>query len=132
MDKVDVEGALDLFDDGKTHVLYIGRSTCSVCVKMVPVLNEAQSNYDYRTNYLEIGVSEDKTWSDWQKELKPLTDKMNIAATANGEEGTLGELFYNKGYTPTIVIIKKGKVVDGFIGYKSLDSFKAILDKYYK
>jgi len=52
MNKVDVKGALALFDKKGTHVLYIGRSTCSVCVSTVPVLNQVQKELNYKTNYL--------------------------------------------------------------------------------
>lgn len=130
MNKVDIKGALALFKDKGTHVLYIGRSTCSVCVNTVPVLNQVQAELNYKTNYLEVEVSKSKPWTDWQKELKELTDKFNIETKVNSEEGTIGELFYDHGYTPTTVIIKNGKVVDGFIGYRNKDVVKELVKKY--
>lgn len=130
MNKVDIEGALALFKEKGTHVLYIGRSTCSVCVTTVPVLNKVQDELKYTTNYLEIEVTNAKPWTEWQKELKDLTDKFTPETKVNNEEGTIGELFYSKGYTPTIVIIKDGKVVDGFIGYRNYDTLKELVKKY--
>ena len=45
MTAVDVDGAVDLFDEEGTHVLYIGRSNCSVCIQFVPVLNQVQEDF---------------------------------------------------------------------------------------
>ncbi len=130
MNEVDVDEALALFDEKGTHVLYIGRSTCSVCVQFVPVLNEVQKELNFTTNYLPVETSATKTWSDFQDELKPLTDKLTIEATANGNKGTLGELFITNGYTPALVVIKDGEVVEGFFGYRDADTLTDILEEY--
>lgn len=130
MNEVDVDEALALFDEEGTHVLYIGRSTCSVCVQFVPVLNEVQKELNFTTNYLPVETTAIKTWSDFQDELKPLTDKLTIEATANGNEGTLGELFIANGYTPALIVIKDGEVVEGFFGYRDADTLTGILEEY--
>ena len=43
---------------------------------------------------------------------------------------TFGNLLTNKGYTPAVIIIKKGKMVDGFFGYKAASDVKSIIEKY--
>ena len=137
MKEVDVDDALALFDEEGTHVLYIGRSTCSVCVQFVPVLNEVQENLDFKTNYLDV----DTISSIWAKnktdaaeemynQVKRLTDKLDIEASANGETDTLGNLFISKGFTPALVVIKDGKVVEGFFGYRDKDTLTGILEEY--
>lgn len=137
MKEVDVDDALALFDEEGTHVLYIGRSTCSVCVQFVPVLNEVQENLDFKTNYLDV----DAISSIWAKnktdaaeemynQVKRLTDKLDIEASANGETDTLGNLFISKGFTPALVVIKDGKVVEGFFGYRDKDTLTGILEEY--
>ena len=123
MNEVDVDEALALFDEEGTHVLYIGRSTCSVCVQFVPVLNEVQKELNFTTNYLPVETTATKTWSDFQDELKPLTDKLTI-------EATLGELFITNGYTPALIVIKDGEVVEGFFGYRDADTLTGILEEY--
>ena len=136
MKEVDVDDALALFDEEGTHVLYIGRSTCSVCVQFVPVLNEVQEDLDFKTNYLDV----DAISSIWAKnktdaaeemynQVKRLTDKLDIEASANGETDTLGNLFISKGFTPALVVIKDGKVV-GFFGYRDKDTLTGILEEY--
>ena len=137
MKEVDVDDALALFDEEGTHVLYIGRSTCSVCVQFVPVLNEVQEELDFKTNYLDV----DAISSIWAKnktdaaeemynQVKRLTDKLDIEASANGETDTLGNLFISKGFTPALVVIKDGKVVEGFFGYRDKDTLTGILEEY--
>ncbi len=137
MKEVDVDDALALFDEEGTHVLYIGRSTCSVCVQFVPVLNEVQEDLDFKTNYLDV----DAISSIWAKnktdaaeemynQVKRLTDKLDIEASANGETDTLGNLFISKGFTPALVVIKDGKVVEGFFGYRDKDTLTGILEEY--
>ncbi len=42
----------------------------------------------------------------------------------------MGNIFIKYGFTPTIVIIKDGKMVDGFIGYKDHDTVKKLVEKY--
>lgn len=137
MKEVDVDDALALFDEEGTQVLYIGRSTCSVCVQFVPVLNEVQEDLDFKTNYLDV----DAISSIWAKnktdaaeemynQVKRLTDKLDIEASANGETDTLGNLFISKGFTPALVVIKDGKVVEGFFGYRDKDTLTGILEEY--
>ena len=130
MNEVDVDEALNLFEEEGTHVLYIGRSTCSVCVQFVPVLNEVQENMGFTTNYLPIETSSSKTWSDWQDELEPLTELLTVEASANGETGTLGELFLANGFTPALVVIQDGEVVEGFFGYRDAETLTSLLEDY--
>ena len=44
----------DLIASKGTHVIYIGRETCSFCAMFIPVMEEAQEKYGFKTNYLDI------------------------------------------------------------------------------
>lgn len=133
MNKVSVNEAKALFDKKGLQVLYIGRENCSACVKTVPELNQVQEELKYTTNYLDL-----KSLSDWKTEMKELTDlftvKTTVKTTINGEAVTLndeiGKIFIKYGFTPTIIIIKDGKMVDGFIGYEDHDTIKSTIQKY--
>lgn len=125
MNAVNVEKALALFNEKGTHILYIGRSDCSSCISTVPVLNQVQEELKYTTNYFDLNQTK-----NWQTEMKELADKFTVAATVKDEESTIGKLFIEHGYTPTIIIIKDGKVVDGFIGYRDHDTLKELVSKY--
>lgn len=129
MNEVDLDGALALFEEDGTHVLYMGRSGCTYCREFVPVLNQVQEDLGFKTNYLNVQTFM-SNWNAAKEELEPLTDKMTVEATANGETGTLGELFINNGYTPALVVIKDGKVVDGFFGYRDATALTKLLNEY--
>ena len=145
MEEVDVDGALALFDSKEVEVLYIGRSNCSACIATVPYLNQVQEELKYTTKYLDLNVimkkyqdmydsSDDdyaeKVWAGIQSEIKPLTDLLTVVGTANGESGQIGKLFYDNGFTPTVAVIKDGKMVDGFIGSRGADDIKTMIEKY--
>lgn len=125
MKSVTIKEAEDLFSKKGTYILYIGREGCSYCRKTVPVLNEVQEELGYTTYYFDIS-----TTSNYKTELKTLASKFTFETTANGTKGELGELFISKGWTPTIVVIKDGKNVDGFFGYKDKDYIKDLMRKY--
>lgn len=123
MKLVNGEQATSLFDEEGTHILYIGRSTCSVCVSLVPELNEAMKNTDVTINYLPLE-------STWRTDFGDLFDHLTIETTINSNEGTYGELLEEHGYTPLIIIIKDGKMVDGFVGYRESDTIEELFKKY--
>lgn len=135
MEEVDVDEALALFEEEGIHVLYMGRSTCSVCVQFVPVLNEVQQNLGFKSYYFNVETS---NWSDFQDEIKPLTDKLTVETTVrttmDGEsvtlEDTVGNLFYEYGFTPVTIIIKDGEMVDGFIGYRDNETLTDLIEQY--
>ncbi len=120
---VTAEEALDLYDRQGTYVLYIGRKGCSHCEKMVPSLKELQDELGYKTYYYELTES-------FREDAKDLAEKFTLKLKVNGEEDTIGNLLIENGYTPTVVIIKDGKTVDGFIGERSKDKLKEMIYKY--
>ncbi|CDF12296.1 putative bacteriocin transport accessory protein [Mycoplasma sp. CAG:776] len=139
MNEVDLEEAVALFDEKGTHVLYMGRSACTYCRQFVPVLNEVQEDLGFTTNYLDVNTianiwnSQKKNTDEGKallKQVKELTDKITIEATANGEKGKLGDLFVENGFTPATIVIKDGKVVEGFFGYRNAETLTELLEKY--
>ena len=136
MNEVSLDEAVDLFDEKGTHVLYIGRADCSVCIQFVPVLNEVQEDLGFTTYYLDV-YDYINDWKNTRDELKPLTELLTtettVRTTINSEnvtlEDTVGNLFYDYGFTPITVIIKDGKMVDGFIGYRDKDSLTELIEE---
>ncbi len=115
--------AAKLFDQKGTQILYIGRSTCSVCVKLVPELNKVIANKNLTVNYLPLS-------SSWQTDFADLFDKLDLETTINGNKGTYGSLLKEGGYTPIVVVIKDGKMVDGFVGYRDEATITTLFEKY--
>lgn len=127
MNKVNGNQAAELFNEKGTHILYIGRPTCGICVSLVPILNQVQDELNYKTNYLLLD-------NNFRTEFANLFGKLTIetSITSNGEkfEGTYGEILKEGGFTPVVIVIKDGKMVDGFIGYQNYESTLSLIKKY--
>ena len=133
MHTVGVSDVIDMFANEGTYVLYIGRDTCSVCYDLLPVLQEAQIENNYITQYLEI-TQVDRDSDDWER----LVNLLNVETTTTmDEEGvaeevtdTFGYFLDAKGFTPCVIIINEGKQVAGFFGSRSLEAFEDWLSSY--
>lgn len=116
---------LNLFDNkSNTYVVYLGRPTCSACVKFLPTLKSMQNKYNYVTQYLDI-TTVDAQSSDFEKLMKKLDKEVTL--TVNGETKTqeFGDFY---GYTPMTFIIKNGKFKDGIVGAYSEAKFEKFLN----
>lgn len=101
-----------------THVIYIGRSSCSYCALFIPVMNEAQEKYDFTTNYFDISS------------IFNFSSNTIIDETAYNEMSNLNDFFKeNFLATPMVVIFKDGKFVDGTMGYQELEDYSKFLEK---
>ena len=137
MNAVNVDGAVDLFDTNDLQVLYIGRSNCSVCIDFVPVLNEVQNDLAFTTNYFDVQTYINN-WNATKDELEPLVDLLTVETTVRTKidnetvtlEDTIGNLFYDYGFTPITIIIKDGEMVDGFIGYRDVEALTELIEQY--
>lgn len=110
-ESLDTTSAIDKIKQGDTQVVYIGRATCGYCVKFLPVLQQAQEDYNYKTIYLDL----EKMTSDDQESLTAL----------DNEDSYISENF---GYTPMVLVFKDGKLLDGWVGYSEYDSFASFLE----
>lgn len=105
--------------NGDEIVLYIGQEKCTYCQKMLPTLKEAQTNYGYKTVYLNIAATNVNS-----TEYKEMSALLDVEKTSNGETKQFGEFRV----TPMIAIIRNGKMVDGMIGYNTYDNFAKFLE----
>lgn len=105
---IDLDGLKDAFNSEEIQVVYFGRPTCGYCVQFLPVLQQAQSEFGYKTKYVDIStVSEDDA-----EEIKDLDEFLDE----------------NYGTTPIVILVKDGKLVDGHIGYAEYDTFVDFLN----
>lgn len=123
MKQITGEEAAKLFDEKGTHFLYIGRSTCSVCVNLVPELNTVMNDMAITLYYSPLNQT-------FRTDFKDLFGKLDIETTVNNNKGTYGELLEEYGYTPVVVVIKDGKMVDGFVGYRDASKIEELFKKY--
>lgn len=128
MNEVSVKETLDLFEKDETSLIFFGRESCSVCEKLLPILNEAQINNDIKINYIDI-TKVDRTSTSWETLVSKLDIKTSatLSETSNDEaevvSETYGYFIDNYGFTPMIVMIKDGEQKAGFIGTKTIDEF---------
>ena len=110
----------------ETHVLYLGRSTCSACVAFLPNLQATQKEMNFTTDYLDITTVD--TTSDDFKKFGELLSK-EITQSINGESHT-GKISEFYGYTPMVIVVKNGEAVDAIVGSYSKDNLQTFLKKY--
>jgi len=111
-DTVNADKVVDLYKSKNTQVIYIGRSTCGYCVQFLPILQQAQKDYGYKTKYLDITTVNE-------------AGQQAILAKDNSE----GFLANNFGSTPMVILVKDGKLVDGWVGYAEYDAFANFLEE---
>lgn len=95
------------------QIVYIGRSTCGFCIQFLPILQQAQKDYDYKTLYLDITTV--KT-----------TEQQDRILELDNEEGFLDKNF---GSTPMVLLMKNNEIVDASIGYKEYSEYSEWLEK---
>lgn len=118
--EIDVEDAINYFEDGNTHVIFIGRKGCSACSYIIPALEEVQKNTKVKISYMDLEAI-DRDSEDWLILRDNLTMKSTQDVPGENEEyeevtETYGYFVHYYGYTPTIIIIKNNKQTGGMIG----------------
>lgn len=125
MESADISQVLGYFEDGSKKLIYVGRSSCSACIAFLPNLQQAQSEYGYKTVNLDTDTVVTSS-DEYKKFVEKLDMEYTLVNNGESETGEFGSFF---GYTPTLIVIENGKQVDGFIGYMEYDELTAFLDK---
>lgn len=112
---IDADKFVEAYKGDELKVIYLGRANCGFCVKFVPVLNEVQENYDFKTLYLDINNVDQ-------------TGVNNIIAL-NEEFFTGDNTAY--GYTPMTLIVKNNEIVDYQVGYSDYSTLEALISKHF-
>lgn len=105
---IDADGFVEAFNGSEMSVVYFGRPTCGYCVQFLPVLQQAQADYEYKTLYVDISTIS----SDESKKITEL-------------DSFLSE---NYGSTPIVVLLKDGKIVDYQLGYTDYSTYAGMLE----
>lgn len=108
----------------KTSVVYVGRSSCSWCVKFVPILSEATTKYNLNTLYVDIAKIIDFSAGGIKDQTS--YDVITKLETVSGFENYMSENF---GSTPMTLIVRDGKILDAQTGYVESDGLKTFLQK---
>lgn len=108
--EISVSSLEEIANSEKVEIVYIGRRDCGFCLQMLPVLKQAQNDYGYITNYIDITkVTEE--------------EKAKILSYDN-DTGFINQHF---GSTPMILSFKDGKLVQGWVGVADYSEFKEFL-----
>ena len=110
----------------ETHILYLGRSTCSACVAFLPNLQATQREMNFTTDYLDI-TKVDTSSDDFTKFSNLLSKEITQNVNGTTQTGKISEFY---GLTPMIVVIKNGEAVDAVVGAYSKDNLQTFLKQY--
>ena len=110
----------------ETHILYLGRSTCSACVAFLPGLQETQKEMNFTTDYLDI-TKVDTSSDDFKKFSSLLSKEITQNVNGTSQTGKISEFY---GLTPMIVVIKNGEAVDAIVGSYSKENLQSFLKNY--
>ena len=109
-----------------THILYLGRSTCSACVAFLPNLQATQKEMNFTTDYLDI-TTVDTTGDEFKKFGELLSKEITQSVNGETQTGKISEFY---GYTPMVIVVKNGEAVDAIVGSYSKDNLQTFLKKY--
>ena len=131
LNEVSLSDALELIQSDKLVFIYIGYEGCSSCDKFTPNLIEIANNYDMKVYYIDI-KKVDLDSKEWTTFTNKLTKKITLNIKENGKTKKktkkIGEFLKNEGYTPSFVVLKNNKFVDGYIGALYKEKLEDFLD----
>lgn len=110
---------VEAYKGDKLQLIYIGRENCGFCVKFVPVLNEAQKNYNFKTLYLDINTANNSVNPEGMNKIIELNEEF-----FTGENTSYG-------ITPMTLIVKNGEIIDYQIGYSEYSTLEALVSKHF-
>ncbi len=129
--KTDLKEILNLIKGDNLTFVYIGYEGCDACDKFVPKLAKVTQNYDMEVYYLDI-KSVDKKSQEWKTFTNKLSKKVSIATKSDEETSsetkTIGKFLYENGYTPTFVVLKSNKFINGNIGGMDVEKLHSFLN----
>lgn len=116
--EVDYKGLKELMKDKGTHVVYIGRESCGYCAMFIPVMQQAQNEYGFKTYYFDITKVFDY-------------DNNKVVDETAYEELSKYNDFFSENFlaTPMVVIFKDGKYVNGTMGYQEIEAYSSFLEE---
>ncbi len=119
--KINEAESLSLFDKNGLHILYFDSANCEPCRNLDVELDSLVKTMN--TTIYNITFNNSNTFDK-------LFSKLDIKTIYEDKETTYGELLKSHKLVPTVIIIKDGKMIDGFIGFKEAQDITKIIEKY--
>lgn len=111
------------FKKNTTYVVYIGRLGCSWCIKMLPNIKQAQEEYGYTTQYIDISKI-----IDYSTETIIDQDAYDIMTSLESASDDVEAVSKEFGATPMMLVIKNGKVIANQVGYSDYATYATFLE----
>ncbi len=104
--KSSVKDMAEMMDEGKSFVIYFGFARCPWCRDAMPVLNEAAKETGTDTVY----YVDTRAKEEWKSNLD--IDDYDLFVEKAGDYLTLDDNSIKHLYTPMVLFIKDGKIVE--------------------
>ena len=108
---------------GKAKVVYIGRATCSWCAKLLPHLQKAQKDLNFKTLYIDIAKM-----IDFNTNMAIDQEAINLISNLATSDDLQGYMDENFGATPMVLVIKDSKIIAAQTGYTEYAALKSFLN----
>ncbi len=122
LSNIKVSEAIKEFKSSDTKIYIIGRSTCSISQKFLPILKEVVNEYKAKIYYIDLEeMLDDKT------SLKEFKKLLTFEYTYENKTQDMASYI---GATPMIIISQNNKNIYGSLGYMSKNDLKNLLRSY--
>ena len=101
-----------LLNGESAEIIYLARPGCAFCQKQEPIVKQIIAEHDVVFHYLNTD--------------NLTQDQFNAIIDLDEDESLFGENGKNFG-TPTVLIVKEGKIVDAQVGYTEKAEFEKFL-----
>jgi len=108
---VSVEQYLDVVESGTKSIINIARVGCGACQTAKPILNKVAGTHNLTVNYFNT----DNLTSD---NIEAFTESLEFISSGEFQ------------YTPTLMIVENGKVVETLVGVATEDEYVALFKKH--
>lgn len=122
LSNIKVSEAIKEFKNSDTKIYIIGRSTCSISQKFLPILKEVVNEYKPKIYYIDLEeMLDDKT------SLKKFKKLLTFEYTYENKTKDMASYI---GATPMIIISQNNKNIYGSLGYMNKNDLKNLLRSY--
>ena len=105
---ITMQSFFDLMDNKGSAIIFIGYSGCGACQIMAPVLNQAAKETNTTIYYLDAQSYNEE---EYDKYIEIAKDFLQV-----GEDNEPAV------YTPSVMLVNDGIIIDNYIGLKDIDA----------
>ena len=109
-DNLTVNELISRIEKKEKVLVFVGRSTCGWCVQFLPIVKQAQDDYNFKTVYID---------------LTKMTEEDRDNLVKKDKTGFIEEKL---GATPMILIFENGTLKKGQSGYSDYNTFAEFLE----